>query len=691
MAKQKQPQKKNKVSFVNRISVRLIFITFLVFALGLTLCTYFATSFATNRLTESAESNLLASAKEKGTSIERYVADQKAIAQLVQNNSTVIEQGAIFAATGQIDPQVQVAVSKSLESLYVNTGQIYENLFVTFGSTGYADCLGNKTLHDVAEEHFYQECVQNGYYFGNNVSPVTGLPVYVIAYAIYNPYTNEFLGTVNMSIAMAGLGNDIVSDEQNDVTVLDKEGLVIATGGPHSKEEDLLTSIAEVDPEGFNGMLATGSGNIIVDLSAWGGGTTSLAYYVTDNFILEVSRDEADITAGSAELTRNLIIISVMVCIIGLAIIFVLVSVIISSMNKATKDIQVVIDDMNNGRGDLTKTLKTKRKDEISVLIRGINTLMDTMGGIIANVQQTTGLVNVSSADISAQIEKAEVDLTSVSATMEEMSASSEETSASLSQVMVQVDDVAALVSSVNEQSAEQARYANEVVQKVRMIQEDEQEQKRIANERLQEVTESLQDKIAKAKKVQEISNLTDEILNITSQTNLLSLNASIEAARAGEAGKGFAVVADEIRQLADSSKEAANRIQEVTMNVIQSVEELADEAQGVTEFMIENNEKSLADTERLTESYSSDILKLAESMTEFEKSSDDIQNSMTDIRSEIEAVNVAAEETAKGITNVAEATVSLSTELQMVVGKTNDNVTETNSLTNEVNKFKVE
>lgn len=79
---------------------------------------------------------------------------------------------------------------------------------------------------------------------------------------------------------------------------------------------------------------------------------------------------------------------------------------------------------------------------------------------------------------------------------------------------------------------------------------------------------------------------MTEEILAISSQTNLLALNASIEAARAGEAGKGFAVVADEIRELADNSREAVDKIRQVTEGVVQNVSVLSRSSQKLLEFM---------------------------------------------------------------------------------------------------------
>ena len=99
---------------------------------------------------------------------------------------------------------------------------------------------------------------------------------------------------------------------------------------------------------------------------------------------------------------------------------------------------------------------------------------------------------------------------------------------------------------------------------------------------------------------VNQVDNLTNDILNIASQTNLLALNASIEAARAGDAGKGFAVVASEISQLAAASQEAANNIQSINAIVITAVHNLADNANGLVEYM---NEKILQEFQKFVES----------------------------------------------------------------------------------------
>lgn len=91
---------------------------------------------------------------------------------------------------------------------------------------------------------------------------------------------------------------------------------------------------------------------------------------------------------------------------------------------------------------------------------------------------------------------------------------------------------------------------------------------------------------IADSKRVEEINALTEEILAISSKTNLLALNASIEAARAGEAGRGFAVVAEEIRELADNSRQAVDKIRNVTEGVVDNVSFLSETSSRLLEFM---------------------------------------------------------------------------------------------------------
>lgn len=181
-----------------------------------------------------------------------------------------------------------------------------------------------------------------------------------------------------------------------------------------------------------------------------------------------------------------------------------------------------------------------------------------------------------------------------------------------------------------------------------------------VSDEQARMYIEDLEISMATAKEVDKITNLTDDILSIASQKNLLALNASIEAARAGEAGKRFAVVADEIRALADSSRETANNIQAISNGVIESVNDLSAKAQLIANALTQANQEGRDGFDNVTSTYQSDISSMANSMDEFAESSSQVQQAMDSIKEAIDSINIAVGETAEGITNVTSSTVDM-------------------------------
>lgn len=155
------------------------------------------------------------------------------------------------------------------------------------------------------------------------------------------------------------------------------------------------------------------------------------------------------------------------------------------------------------------------------------------------------------------------------------------------------------LVENVTKKASEAAEQSGDIMERAGKQHENSEKSGKEAVSLYQQTRGELERAITDSQRVRDIDTLTEEILSISSQTNLLALNASIEAARAGEAGKGFAVVADEIRELADHSKEAVDKIRHVTEDVVQNVSLLSGSSEKLLEFM---NGKVMEDYQSMSE-----------------------------------------------------------------------------------------
>ena len=196
-------------------------------------------------------------------------------------------------------------------------------------------------------------------------------------------------------------------------------------------------------------------------------------------------------------------------------------------------------------------------------------------------------------------------------------------------------------IETVARKAEEAAEQSNGIMERAGKQYEASGQSAREAVALCSEAGKELEKAISDSRKVHEIDALTEEILAISSQTNLLALNASIEAARAGEAGKGFAVVAEEIRQLADNSRQAVDKIRKVTENVVQNVAFLSENARRLLGFM---NGKVMEDYKGMTElaeAYQKDAAFYNDISSDLGASSQEMNASMAGIN---ESIGVIAE-----------------------------------------------
>lgn len=376
---------------------------------------------------------------------------------------------------------------------------------------------------------------------------------------------------------------------------------------------------------------------------------------------------------------------------IGLVVGLLLLVIIINSIIKNLRVVNGKLYDLVHNEGDLTQRLDIKTGDETELMATNINDLLGFMSGIMKNIRHNSHILRDTSSNISGNLNQAQLNATEVSATMEEISAAMEETSASLNEINEDIGNIYRAITDISDKAQNgrdfTERFRNAAEQTEQKAQTDRQE----AELKVLSLGESVREHIEKSKDVEQINILTENILSITEQTNLLSLNASIEAARAGEAGKGFAVVANEIGNLAQNSAQAAAEIQKVSASVIQTVEELANQAEMMIEFM---HTTAMTGYEELVEASTenqNNAEQLVAMMQEFAAISEEVQQRIDNIKDATSAVNMAVEESAQGVTNVANKSSEMVTSMNEIGNEAGSSSEVSVTLSNEVHKFKLD
>ena len=411
------------------------------------------------------------------------------------------------------------------------------------------------------------------------------------------------------------------------------------------------------------------------------------------DIIIDKANENADRT--SKELNRMYkdalfkntfsVVLSIVSVIIAFYCVFILV---IRKINSINNEVHDIISGIDRKEGDLTKRITIRSNDEVADLGIGINTFMDKLQGImkmiIENSQQLKTVVNEvhenvrisndSASDLSAVTEE-------LSATMLQIEESANKINQNTETVRSEVEQIASKSDSIN-------TYSKQMKENADRMEADAKATMNETSSKVHDILSVLNNAIKDSSSVEHVNGLTEEILSISSQTNLLALNASIEAARAGEAGKGFAVVADEIRQLADSSRETANSIQEINGIVTNAVHNLAGNANNLVEYV---NNSILPEFDKFVQSgveYKENASYIENVMDEFSVKTDDLKQAVSEIANSINTITCAIEEGANGVSGAAESTQELVENIENINSRMEQNQQIAEKLQNETNIF---
>lgn len=354
--------------------------------------------------------------------------------------------------------------------------------------------------------------------------------------------------------------------------------------------------------------------------------------------------------------------------------VFSVLKMVIVPLSKTKNEINEIIDGIDRREGDLTRRVTIMENQEVAAVGSGINLFMgklqDIFKTIIHNSKRMETVVN----EVRESVMTSNSSVSDLSALTEELSATMQEMSDNASLINSNTESVAGEVKQIAERTTEINNYTKEMKGHADSMESAARSNMESTGTKVNEILEVLNRAIEDSNSVNQVNSLTDDILNIASQTNLLALNASIEAARAGDAGRGFAVVATEISQLAAASQEAANRIQQINSVVTQAVHNLADNANGLVQYM---NESILPEFEEFVTAgseYKNKATYIENVMNEFESKTDSLKNTMVEIQKSINTIAHAIEEGAKGVSNAADSTQVLVTDMENISNRMDEN-----------------
>ena len=343
--------------------------------------------------------------------------------------------------------------------------------------------------------------------------------------------------------------------------------------------------------------------------------------------MLEITETQMDIAhAGMEERAESVPgIVAVASLILALTMLLIMIGIklwVINPVKGATKQVDELVEGIRNNEGDITRRIRVRSRDEIGRLSMAINDLVSQMQEIIEALQNGCGRMQETQTGISTCVEKVNESAANTTQNLTRLSGGMEKVSGAVQEVKEDTLLLGQTVEGMKQVAEEGSSYAAGIKGKAGEMKEVALASKKEATSMLSEINTAVNSSIESSQQIHKITKLTGDILGIAGTTNLLALNASIEAARAGEAGKGFAVVAEEIRNLADSSRESANHIKEISDRVVESVQELSENATRLLTFV---NTKVLADYDTLENTGKN-----------YHEAADHVDEMMADVREQI-------------------------------------------------------
>ena len=405
-------------------------------------------------------------------------------------------------------------------------------------------------------------------------------------------------------------------------------------------------------------------------------GNNSAAYELANGDLsssnAEAERKDLSAAYHTSMVTSGITITISVISLIAAAIL--VLRMVIKPLSTTQKEIDNIIDNIDNRQGDLTQRVSVSSNEEIDAVGHGINIFMAKLQEIFKIIVSNSNKMEEVVDEVRQSVQTSNGSVSDLSALTEELSATMQNISENASSINDNTESVAAEVNDIVDKTSEINQYTKEMKNHALSMETAAKTNMESTGEKVNKILTVLEQAIEDSNSVNQVNTLTDDILNIASQTNLLALNASIEAARAGEAGRGFAVVATEISQLAAASQEAANNIQRINGVVTNAVHNLADNANDLVNYMNESILPEFAGFVDSGSEYRDKASHIEKVMGEFEEKTESLKQSMDEIAVSISTISHAIEEGVNGVVSAADSTQVLVTDMDNISRRMDEN-----------------
>lgn len=448
----------------------------------------------------------------------------------------------------------------------------------------------------------------------------------------YDGYANNL-----SDVKLEGMDSAYMYVVQNDGTML-----------YHPTKEKVGQPVENAVIKGVVQQLQDGKkpGTAVVEYD-FNGTTKYSAYTILNNEnILVLTADESEALAGITTVTGVAVGISAIVVLLAIIICFILGRRLMSPLVK----VSTIIEEIANGDINADFGMVKETNDEIGLIIEKMKELTQSLGNIVGKIRNSSDTMSANSYELNDTSSQTLAANNEISKAVEDVAEGSTGMAASISKINENLLEMSNETKDINE-SVNEIRNQTTAVQDSSKIMNDKIKSMQDSSHKMDEGISAISKRIETVNTtVDKVSNIVSVIEEISSETNLLSLNASIEAARAGDAGKGFAVVAQEIRVLSDNTNTELENIKHIISSLVEECRYCV-QASGT---IVEDNAKQKEEIKAVLEEFSAldeQIQKTAEKADEIEELvtamielNDDItksSNSLTDVS----AANAAATE----------------------------------------------